>query len=83
MMYWNGDWSWGGWLAMTVAMILVWGIVAWVVVVLLRTLADRGTGPPSGSEAPQDALAGRLARGEISIEEYERLLEVLKRDDRG
>jgi uncharacterized membrane protein len=68
MMYWNGDWNWGAWLAMAVMMLSFWGLVAWAVVTLVRGA--------SGGRRHHDAesiLAERLARGEISTEEFEDL----------
>ena len=72
MMFWNGEWSWGGWLAMTAAMVVVWALIAWVIVAAIRP-ADR----PAGS-TPEQVLAERLAGGEITAEEYEHLRDVLR-----
>ena len=79
---WNG-WSWWWWILMPVMMIGFWGVVAWVVVTLVRN--DRASGtkgpgatpPPQGDEAER-ILGERFARGEIDADEYRRRLEVLR-----
>jgi len=69
-----GDWSWGGWLLMTAAMVAFWAFVAWVVVVAIR--ASR---PPTQlSPDPERTLAQRFAAGEINEDEYQRHLDVLR-----
>lgn len=65
MMYWNGDWSWGAWVAMSLMMIVFWGLVVVAIVAVARTVTGR-TGP-----TPEEILDERLARGELSVEEYE------------
>ena len=77
MMYWNGEWNWAGWAMMTITMVLFWGLVLWVAVFAMRSLtADRSD--PERRPRPEDILAERLARGEISTEEYEGLLRTLR-----
>jgi uncharacterized membrane protein len=52
---------------MSVGMAAFWALVAWVIVALARTgRADES----NGSTRPDDVLASRLARGEISTDEY-------------
>ena len=68
------DWSWGGWLLMTAAMVAFWALVAWVVVVAIR--ASR---PPTQlTTDPERTLAQRFAAGEINEDEYQRRLDVLR-----
>ena len=57
-------------------MLVFWGLVAWVVVTLLRP-ADRSRGG-SGREA-QEILDERYARGEIEDDEYRRRSELIGR----
>ena len=57
------DGNWGGWLAMSVAMVVLWGSVVWIALALLR---DRQR---SGRDA-QDLLDERFALGEIDADEY-------------
>jgi len=73
-MYWNGDWSWGAWIAMVVMMLAFWGSVAWIIVTIVRS-TDSGR-PASRAER---ILAERLARGEISKDEYTDLRETIRR----
>lgn len=74
MMYWgNGDWNWAAWVAMTASMVLFWGLVAWVVVTIVRR-------PDATHRSPEDLLADRFARGEIDDDEYRRRREALRAD---
>ncbi len=66
---WGWGWMMGGWLAM-------------ILVAALIVLAFRGTGSPRAPDRttdPEGILAERFARGEISAEEYEERLAVLRR----
>ena len=72
MMYWNGQWNWGAWLGMTMMMLAFWGAVAWAIVAALRA-----SGSPS-QPAAQQILDERLARGELTIEEFESLHQALR-----
>ena len=72
-------WGWGGgwwWLV---------GAGFMVVCMLLmgRMMGGMGHGHSGHgrSDDPERTLADRLARGEIDVEEYERLLETLRRTD--
>ena len=66
----------GGWI-----MGLIWIVLIAIAVVVVFRLARPGGGrdvrPPG--ESPETILKQRYARGEISREEYERLLEDLRR----
>jgi len=68
----DGNWSGWAWWWMTIAMVLFWGAVAWVVVMLARR--------PSASARrdAQDVLDERYARGEIDAEEYRTRRETLQ-----
>jgi putative membrane protein len=70
MWWWHDGWGWGGWVAMSLSMLVFWGLAAWVVVTLLRGNAHR--------PGPERILADRLARGEIDEEEYRRRLQALR-----
>jgi hypothetical protein len=59
---WNGDhmgdgWSWAGWLTMTLAMVLFWGVIAAVVVVFLRSANHE---PYPHEPTPLDSRQGPL-----------------------
>ncbi|HEY2578225.1 MAG TPA: SHOCT domain-containing protein [Streptosporangiaceae bacterium] len=76
-MWWHGHaGNWGGWWAFAWVcwMLVVWGGLAALAVFLVRRW--RRWRPPSGS--PEDILAERYARGEISTEEYQQRLSVLR-----
>lgn len=62
MMWWNGGWAWM-WIVMVPMMLLMWALIAVVVVPWARNGRDRA---PSAREL----LDGRLAAGEISVEEH-------------
>lgn len=71
-MYWgNGDWNWAAGLVMTASMVLFWGLIAWVIVALVRRPGDRPRGP-------DEILDDRFARGEIDEDEYRRRRDTLR-----
>ncbi|MGW0210317.1 SHOCT domain-containing protein [Streptomyces sp. NPDC003233] len=89
MMWYDGGWGWGGWVVMTVFMVLFWAVLIIGLVVLVRYLAGArhhqqpGLSPPPGEGGWQDRraenlLAERFARGEIDEEEYKRRLALLR-----
>jgi putative membrane protein len=67
MMDWNdGGWGWGAWLMMGVLLLVFWGLVAWVVVTLVR-----GSSPSRRPKrSAEEVLAERYARGEIDKDEF-------------
>ena len=73
-----GMWGWGGWVVMTVAMVVLFAVVIAAVVVAVRSVGG-GTRPvaPLG-RTPQDVLADRFARGEVDDEEYHRRMALLR-----
>lgn len=70
-MMWNGYSAWM-WLMMLPALVLVWGLLAWVIVPAAR----QGRGGPL---TPLDRLDGRLAAGEIDVDQYRTLRSELER----
>ena len=81
MMDWyDGGLSWGGWLAMTMMMVVFWGAVAFVLVALFRGFGTRGSQESSRPERSSlEILDDRFARGEIDEQEYRARQEVLRR----
>ena len=79
MMWYGGSWGWGAWLGGSLMMVVFWGLVAWVVVTLVRRT---GTGSRSFDTAGRvDAMAileRRFAAGEIDEEEFRRRRDVLR-----
>jgi putative membrane protein len=70
-MWWHGtEWSWWGWLAMGLSMVIFWVAVVVLVVLVLRAAPFAGTARQG--TRPEDVLAERYARGEIDDDEYER-----------
>jgi putative membrane protein len=77
MMGWYHDgFGWGGWLVMTAAMVLFWGLVIWGMVAIFRVTTDPpkpthgDTAAGAGRPDPMEILDERFARGEIDDEEY-------------
>ena len=83
MMGWYGGTGWGmgwaGWLGMGAVMVVFWGLLAFGVVTLVRSgrLGRRAVEPATGHD-PRWLLDESLARGTISVEEYQRRREILE-----
>jgi uncharacterized membrane protein len=73
MMFWYGS-GWAWWQAglMWGGMLVFWGLLIWAAYALITNLIRR-PGPGHDNEDARSILDGRLARGEISPEEYQRL----------
>lgn len=75
-------WGWGaGWWWLVGA-----GFMVICMVMMARMMGGMGHGHSGHgshgrSDDPERTLANRLARGEINVEEYERLLAALRRTD--
>jgi putative membrane protein len=79
MMDWNDGWGVGNWVAMSLMMLVVWGVLIALVVLAVRG-SLRPPRPNSGTSPDRDAdrlLAERYARGEIDEDEFHRRSEVL------
>lgn len=74
----HGDTGVGWWILMMLGMVIFWGLVIYGVVWLVR-----GAASPAPRETPAEILQRRLARGEISVEEYERRRALLEADAEG
>lgn len=84
MMGWDhGAWGAGGWLLMSLMMVLFWGGLAALVVWLVRSSRDdrpqRPDTAPSSVQHADEVLAERFARGEIDEDEFTRRRELLRR----
>ena len=64
MMNWNGGWAWM-WL-MIPMMLAMWAVIALLALPWLRTSRDQAS-------SPIERLDGRLAAGEITVEEHRSL----------
>lgn len=68
MWYYSGHMSGWGWLFMGISVVLFWAVIITALVLLVRYLnrtTNDGSEPTAG-----DILARRLARGEITEEEF-------------
>jgi putative membrane protein len=75
-MFYMHDAGWGWWLLISVGMVAFWGLIVVAVVWFIRRQpTELGEAPPR--ETPDEIVRRRLAEGEISMDEYERLREVL------
>lgn len=76
MMWWNhGDWGVGSWVSMSVMMLVVWGLIIGLIVWAVRSVSEKPSGTGTDRRPaviPDDVLSGRLARGEITEEEFVR-----------
>jgi putative membrane protein len=77
-MWWDHDWGWAGWLAMTIGMAGFWVLVALLILLVVR--ADRRRG--AEELGPRQILERRLARGEIDVEEYRERLAAMSQAGR-
>ena len=84
-MGWHGGWgagtSWVGWLGMGLMMLVFWGLLAAAVVWVVRSVGagrtDRIVEVRAGSDALR-ILDERLARGEVTEDEYTRRRDLLR-----
>lgn len=79
MMHWGGDFGMGygfSW----IFMILFWAFVILVTVYLVKALLRGGSADDKNDESAQELLEKRFAKGEMSKEEFEDAMEVLKRN---
>ena len=80
MMYWGDHVSGWGWAAMSVSMLLFWGLLVAAIVLLARAFGsdDRKVDPAVPKGTPEQQLAGRFARGEISEDEFTQRMATLR-----
>jgi putative membrane protein len=82
MMIWNSGWAWWQASLMWLAMIAFWALLIWLIYALVTGVTGRGRQPERDEERHGDdarrILDERLARGEIDIEEYQRLRDVIE-----
>jgi len=75
MWYWGSGSGWGMALFGALMMLLFWGAIAVAIVYLVRSL---GGSRPRQSDGAMDTLRRRLAAGEITSDEFERISKVLQ-----
>ena len=73
---WDHNWGFGwGWMAFgMIMMVAFWGALIWLFVELARSAGGR----PRGDDDARAIADRRLARGEITPDEHERILARLK-----
>lgn len=69
-MWWDHDWNWAGWLAVSVGMVGFWVVAALLVLAVVRA----GRRADAEVLGPRQILERRLARGEKVVEEYRQRL---------
>lgn len=70
--------GWGWWVVMSVGMVAFWAVVVWLIVTVARGTGQRSQRQAPAPPGPRELLDARLARGEISLEEYDRVREALE-----
>ncbi len=90
MMWWNhGAWGAGDWFAMSLMMIVFWGLLIALIVWLVRSSSrsshNSTAGPGTRSVTPRadEVLAERFAHGDIDADEFGRRRELLHDDPPG
>jgi putative membrane protein len=72
-MFYMHNFGWGWWLVMSLGMVAFWGLIIYAVVWLLRGGSSQRP-EAMGQQRPDEILKQRLAQGELSVDEYERLI---------
>jgi putative membrane protein len=80
-MWWdNGGWGAGGWLVMSLMMVVFWGgliaLLVWLVQ-SVRSDTNSRQAPGTHTDRADEVLAERFARGDIDEDEYVRRRAVL------
>ena len=73
MMWWSdGGWGAGAWVAMSLMMLVFWGLLAVAVYWIVRSARSQPNRvmPASPTATADQLLAERFARGEIDADEY-------------
>ena len=82
MMYWNdGSPGWGGWVVMSVMMVLFWGALIFGGIAVWKALnRDNRSSSQTGDAQPdpERLLDERFARGEIDEDDYTHRRELLR-----
>ena len=79
MVWYDHDMNWWRCASMGVGMVLFYALLITGIVVLIKYAStDRATQPPPEAPSPEQVLAARFARGEISEREYRDRLAVLR-----
>jgi putative membrane protein len=77
MMGWHGGWGSGGWVAMSVMMLLFWGLIIVGVIAATRSWRPGPHDGHGGQSTAMRLLDERFARGEIDEEDYRKRRDLL------
>jgi putative membrane protein len=79
MWYWSGQVHWWGWFLGFLGMVVFWGLIVWAIWYVVAGATRRGEHAPARGELDaKRILDERLARGEISPQEYEHLRDLMR-----
>jgi putative membrane protein len=74
MMFWYGSgWLWWQASLMWAGMLVFWGLLIWGAYALIRSATSKPGRQGPDSDAARHILDERLARGDITAEDYQRL----------
>jgi len=79
MMHWGGDFGMGMGIFGMVFMLLIWILVIVLLIYLIQAIMNKG-GSAKEVETAEEVLKKRFARGEMSIEEFEEAMAVLRKN---
>nr|WP_209923260.1 SHOCT domain-containing protein [Mycolicibacterium lutetiense] len=78
-MIWNDhDMGWWGYAGMGIGMVLFWALLILAIVALIRLITKPLQSSTAAVPTPEQVLADRLARGEITESQYREKLAVLR-----
>lgn len=79
-MYWNGHMSAGGWILSVLWTLIIIALVVAGIVWLLQALGNREdalAGSETSGASAREILDRRLAKGEITVEQYQQLRDTI------
>lgn len=84
-MYWDHmtGWGWGMMVLWSVIWIALLGLAAWAIAARARATTPISPRQTEQTDSARRVLDGRLARGDIDVEEYERRRTAMERDFAG
>jgi uncharacterized membrane protein len=79
MMYWNGHMTTGGWVISILWTVIIFALIAGAIAWLVSELSGRNasTADPSSEGSGREILDRRLAKGELTTEQYKELRETI------
>jgi putative membrane protein len=78
MFWYDHNMGWWGYAGMGIGMVLFWALLILGIVALIRLSTGDHNRPVSPPSSPEQVLADRFARGEISEAEYRDRLAILR-----